>query len=100
MRYTVQQDYSAVNIWNKSLEDEMMTRIANDMAREIDWGIMAGFCLTDGWTEVELDATIDYNLIQVEQWAKSNCKSNHLGYRHRWLFKEAADATWFTMRWS
>jgi hypothetical protein len=81
-------------------QDEIISRIAKDMADEIDWEILADIYLKNGWTEVILKDHWRYNLIEVDRWNKANCKGPATGYKNRWLFREAADATWFTLRWS
>ena len=83
-----------------SVEDEIMTRVAKDMANEIDWELLTSVFIKDGWTEVVLTDYWRYNLVEVDRWCKDNCKSKVTGYKGRWLFKEAADATWFMLRWS
>ncbi len=80
--------------------EEILDRAAKEMADEIDWGILADAYLESGWTEVVVD---DYHRKYrngMADWIFANIKGRKTGYKGRWIFKEAKDATWFRIMWA
>lgn len=83
-----------------TLEEEIIERAAKDMANEIDWSILADIYLDSGWTEVVVENYHRKYKDGMADWVFANIKGHKTGYRGRWLFKDAKDATWFRIMWS
>jgi hypothetical protein len=87
----------------KTIEEEMANRMANEIAKEIDFGILKELCQFNyefnfkehrGVTAINIDPSI------MENWCASNCKD---GFIHNngihWCFKSERDLNWFKLRW-
>lgn len=81
------------------LYDEMVASAAKELADEMDWTIVADLCLENGWTEVMVDNYHRKYNDGMAEWIFENLKGDKTGYKGRWLFKQASDATWFRLRW-
>ena len=83
-----------------TLEEELIEKAGNDMAREIDrevlWGMLEGI----GWTRVMLPRYIDNtHAIDITYWLEENCKKAFERNGRDFLFEDAKDANWFKLRW-
>ena len=83
-----------------TLEEEIINKAGNAMAREIDrevlWGMLEGM----GWHRVMLPSLIDNNhAVDITHWLSLNCKSSFERNGRDFLFEDARDADWFVLRW-
>ena len=83
-----------------SLEDEILERKANELAREIDreilWGMLEGM----GWKRVILSRLQDNNhAVDITYWLDANCKDSYQRHGRDFLFESDRDANWFMLRW-
>jgi len=82
------------------LEQEIINKAGNGMAREIDrevlWGMLQGL----GWTRVMLPTLVDnYHAIDMAHWLSLNTKQAYERSGRDFLFESAKDANWFKLRW-
>jgi hypothetical protein len=82
-----------------TLEEQTMEKLANEMASEIDFHVLADLYLYDGWTEVKLHRQPSETVTDIKNWC-SNANIIHYGRGKRWLFKEHNDAVFFSLKWS
>jgi hypothetical protein len=83
-----------------NLEEELIEKAGNDMAREIDrevlWGMLEGI----GWTRVMLPRYIDNtHAIDITYWLEETIKNPFERNGRDFLFEDAKDANWFKLRW-
>jgi len=83
-----------------TLEEELLTKAGNDMAREIDrevlWGIFEGI----GWTRFKISRLTDNNhAVDISYWLDENCKGKFERNGAEFLFEDSKDAVLFMMRW-
>ena len=83
-----------------TLEEEIINKAGNAMAREIDrevlWGMLQGI----GWTRVMLPRLIDNNhAVDITHWLALNCKNSHERDGRDFIFENERDANWFVLRW-
>ena len=83
-----------------TLEEELIEKAGNDMAREIDrevlWGMLEGI----GWTRVMLPRYIDNtHAIDITYWLEETIKNPFERNGRDFLFEDAKDANWFKLRW-
>lgn len=83
------------------LEQEIITGMGKQMANEIDreilWGMLEGM----GWTRVMLPRLVDNNhAIDITYWLENNCKHPHERSGRDFMFESQQDANWFKLRWS
>ena len=83
-----------------NLEEELLNKAGNDMAREIDrevlWGIFEGI----GWTRFKISRLTDNNhAVDISYWLDENCKGKFERNGAEFLFEDSKDAVLFMMRW-
>ena len=83
-----------------TIKTEIVDKIGQDMAREIDrevlWGMLSGL----GWTRVMLPRLIDnHHAIDITYWLQANCKNAYERNGRDFLFESLQDANWFILRW-
>lgn len=79
--------------------EAILDRAAKEMADEIDWGILADLYLESGWTQVVVEDYTQKYRQGMADWIFDNIKGRKTGFKGRWLFERASDATWFRIRW-
>jgi hypothetical protein len=77
-----------------SLEQQITRDLAQQLAQHIDDGFRADALVAAGWTPVERPFVVPTT------WLAANCEDQYLVLTHCVLFKKAADATMFVLRWS
>ena len=83
-----------------ALEQEIINKAGNAMAREIDrevlWGMLEGI----GWIRVMLPRLIDNNhAVDITHWLAINCKNPFERSGRDFIFESQKDANWFKLRW-
>ena len=81
-------------------QDQIITRIAKQMADDIDKEVLWGAFEKSGWTRVSaphLKSREDY--VDMADWLESNCKSSYDRRGGEVIFKDAKDAFWFILKW-
>jgi len=83
-----------------TLEEEMIEKASNAMAREIDrevlWSMLQGI----GWHRVMIPRFVDNNhAIDITYWLEETCNKAYERNGRVFLFESAKDAHWFALRW-
>ena len=83
-----------------NLEEELLNKAGNDMAREIDrevlWGLFEGI----GWTRFKISRLTDNNhAVDISYWLDENCKGKFERNGSEFLFEDSKDAVLFMLRW-
>jgi hypothetical protein len=82
------------------LIEELATKMASDMAEEIDNEIMIDMLVLGGWTKVELERLKDrYESIDIELWIDENCTGKYSKLGRTFVFEKKQDAEWFILKW-
>lgn len=79
-----------------SLEDSIIEEAAADMAKSIDFDILAQTLESFGWTRVEM---FYYAMGEVDKWLEENCKFEYSRHKDQFIFEDSQDANWFKLRW-
>lgn len=83
-----------------TLEEEMIEKAGNAMAREIDLEVLWGMLQGIGWIRVMLPRLIDNNhAVDITHWLATNCKNSFERSGRDFIFESARDASWFVLRW-
>ena len=83
-----------------SIEEEILNKAGNEMAREIDREILWGMLQGIGWTRVMLNRLQDNNhAIDITYWLEENIKNPFERNGRDFLFEDEKDATMFILRW-
>jgi hypothetical protein len=83
-----------------TLEEELLDKagkqMANDIDREVLWGMLQGI----GWTRIMLPRLIDNNhAVDITYWLEENCKKAYERNGRDFIFENERDANWFVLRW-
>ena len=83
-----------------TLEEELLDKagkqMANDIDREILWGMLEGI----GWTRVMLPRLVDNNhAIDITYWLEETIKNPFERNGRDFIFEDSKDANWFVLRW-
>jgi hypothetical protein len=89
-----------MSIFNMTLEEELLDKagkqMANDIDREVLWGMLQGI----GWTRIMLPRLIDNNhAVDITHWLALNCKNSYERNGRDFIFENERDANWFVLRW-
>jgi len=85
-----------MKITEDTWEDQAAKQIADDIDREILWGMLQGI----GWTRVMLPRFIDnHHAIDITNWLEETCKHGVERSGRDFIFENKQDANWFKLRW-
>jgi hypothetical protein len=84
---------------NNSLEDEIITKLGNEMANEIDFQILCDMLTELGWRRVILSPMSTEDSYEVDMWTKKHVKGHFETLGLVWVFELEEDANWFALRW-
>ena len=82
-----------------NLEDEVITEMANQMSREIDFEILTGMLCELGWRKIILSPMTMEQSQELDNWTKEHIKGPFETMGLVWVFEDEADANWFALRW-
>ncbi len=90
-------------IKEKNIEKDILAKLAEEIQKEIDSGLMYAIYLESGWTPIILPNNFSFNrsmLYSVIDWLNENCKAAWFQYDQlNFCFKEEKDAIVFALRW-
>ena len=83
-----------------TLEEELLDKagkqMANDIDREVLWGMLQGI----GWTRVMIPTLGSrQQTIDILIWLEENCKDAYERNGRDFIFEDKRDANWFVLRW-
>lgn len=80
-----------------NIEHEMLDKLANDMAKEIDYDVLVGVL---NWIRVELPPFDNrYHSVDIVDWCTDNCTGKFMNFGAKFAFEKSKDAEWFILRW-
>lgn len=86
----------------RAIDDNLMAIMAKSLQEEIDREFLAGLELAwlvdGGWICPDV-AYANHNS-EVGAWVHCNIRNEYKNLNGRWVFKDPADATFFTLRWA
>lgn len=83
----------------KNVENEIYNAMAEEIAREIDEGIMATILIETGWTAVPFTFNSNYQAVDINYWLNETCTDDYRRLGSDYVFKSKQDAEWFILRW-
>jgi len=84
----------------QTLEDQIAERMASELAKEMDFQILASMLCELGWTKVVLQPMTWEHGVSVDNWVSNNVKGHFETMGLVWLFESSKDATMFILKWS
>ena len=97
----------------RSLQDDIIDRMAEDMARKIDKDLLDDMMIAilkdEDWVETKVNpAYTDIGMLsgkyeewysKTAEWIHLNAQGDYKLIKGQWLFKDPRDATMFILRW-
>lgn len=82
------------------LEQDILDDMGKQMAKEMDFHILADLLEDIGWTSVKLKRFHSReNSIDIAEWLETNCTGEWKNLNTRFIFEKKQDAEWFILRW-
>ena len=82
------------------LEQDILNDMGNQMAKEMDFHIIADLLVDIGWTSVELKRFHSReNSVDIIEWLETTCTGEWKNLSTRFIFEKKQDAEWFILRW-
>ena len=82
------------------VEEELLDNIGKQMAKEMDFHIIADLLVDIGWTSVELKRfQNNAKVVDINLWIEANCTGEWKNISTRYVFEKQQDAEWFILRW-
>lgn len=83
-----------------TLEEEIQYKLSNQIAKDIDFQILAEMLVNSGWTKVVLQrGALPCTGPELHEWRQRNLKGEWKAHNNVWVFEKAEDAVVFTLRW-
>ena len=82
-----------------TIEEQIINEAGNQMAKEIDFTILTDMLCKIGWRKVILHPMTHETSREVDLWTAIHVKGNFETMGLVWVFENADDANWFTLRW-
>lgn len=81
-------------------EKDYFDKLADDLAKEIDFSVLSDILEENGWTSVEFNP-FDYSrrAEDIEKWAAVHCTGRWQNFSIKFVFERAEDATCAVLRW-
>lgn len=84
----------------KSLQDDMMDILAEEIRKEIDEGILSNMLAETGWTPVQFYFKNGQQATDIQIWLAGTCTGDYKRLGNEYVFENKQDAEWFILRWS
>jgi len=81
------------------LEQTILDRAGKAMSDEIDFTILCGMLEGIGWTKVVLRPMTWEDGAEIDVWVEKHVKRPFETMGLVWIFEDAKEATWFTLKW-
>ncbi len=82
-----------------SIQEEYLERASQQLAKEIDFGVLCSFLEELGWRKVILRPMTMEDSSAVDEWTRQHVKGPFETMGLVWIFEQEQDANWFTLRW-
>lgn len=87
-------------VWEVSLEEEMIERAGQEIAREIDREVLWDMLKSMGWTRVMISRLQDNkHAVDIKEWLAINCQGSYERRGRDFIFEKDKDAVNFILRW-
>ena len=84
----------------KELVNDIMDVMISDLAKEIDFDIIAEQLSKCGWSKVDLPPFDNrYKSVDIVDWAFHHCQGSFEHFGVRFIFEDKRDATLFALKW-
>lgn len=92
---------TATQILERNYIEEAVARAGRELAEEMDFSILADWCKSMGWTEIDFSPhQTDIVTHAIKEWLRTSCKGPCQSRGRRFLFKYESDAVNFVLKWA
>ena len=85
---------------NSTEQDQIITRIAKQMADDIDKEVLWSMLVKAGWVRILIpNLTSHDSHVMLPLWLEECCKDRYIRGGGELIFKSSKEANWFTLRW-
>lgn len=100
MNISVQLEMDDNPQYHTDLKQEISDVLSKEIAKEIDFGVMSAILFDMGWHKVKLNPMTYEQSCDIDRWTRETIRGQFYNMGLVWIFEEAKDAMWFTLRWS
>ncbi len=84
-----------------NVQEEMIDRMAREIAEEIDFEVMASLMVQSGWHKVKLARFENNNhAVDIAYWVEEHTIGGHIKHGSTYVFEKKGDAVNFSLKWS
>ena len=84
----------------KDIVDDILTKMADDVSKEIDFNCLAESLISCGWSNVDLPPFDSrYKVNDIVDWVYHHCDGEFENFGVRFIFEDKKDAVNFILRW-
>lgn len=84
-----------------NVQEEMIDRMAREIAAEIDFEVMTSLMMQSGWHKVKLERFKNNNhAIDIALWVEEHAVGGHIKHGSTFVFEEKGDAVNFALKWA
>lgn len=78
---------------------EQLEQASKELAKDIDFQIIADHLGDNGWFKVKLEFDSREQSVDVALWVEKNCQGRHMNRGGTFVFEESKDALLFELKW-
>lgn len=82
-----------------NIQEEIINRAAEQMSKEIDFGVLTSMLCEIGWTKVVLKPMTDEQSKAIDAWVAMYVHNPVETMGLVWVFEDRRDAVNFTLKW-
>jgi hypothetical protein len=84
----------------KDIVEDILDKLTDDLAKEIDFNVLLESLISCGWSTVELPPFDSrYKTSDVLDWVYHHCDGEFENLGVRFIFEDKKDATLFALKW-
>jgi hypothetical protein len=85
--------------WDTGIGRELIAQLSDDLAKSIDFSIIAQMLVDSGWLSVVTPHQVNHRTPGMAEWMEENCQGKYQYHDQTFLFEDARDISMFTLRW-
>lgn len=83
-----------------NLQEAYLSEASQQMSDQIDFEIISELLCDIGWIKIVLTPMTKEVGDEIDQWLVAKCRGEYRTMGLVFIFEDARDATWFTLKWS
>lgn len=84
-----------------NLQDQQLRQASESLMRDINFEVFAEAMQENGWHYIEITRLKDnHHAVDITHWLTETCQGEYRRNGRKFLFKNAADAVMFRLKWA